>query len=342
MDFPITSIITWKEIFFTILRLIAVTTSILNIIVFLNPVLKDSTYRLLLITSIIELIYSFLLAMYYFIQEPFCIFLCTSGNQFIRCLLIILVENYLTSCLFVMNILIELWQSLKRLFLISNKKSVEKITVPIAMIIICFVSCIFYAPVMFLKKIVYSNETQHYKLENTEFGKTDFGRLIPFILSIIRLQLATTILIFLNIFTFFRFKKYFMRKSILNDRSSITTSSNFTLNYGTKSCTVKRKIKIRSSIKASKNITLMLISISVLFSIGTLPLAMYYALSDYFQVKFEFKVIMFDFATFCLYLFIIIKLAIYYIFNKMYRKILKNYFKRLICSIQNYFHSNYF
>lgn len=311
-----------REVFFTVLRTVAILTSILNIIVFLNSMLKDSTYRLLLISSLNDLFYSILVVLLFLIREPFCFLFCSSSNQYFRCVLYIFVENYLTSCLFMMNILIELLQSFKRLVVISNKKNVEKFSITGVVIVIFVISFTFYTPVIFLNKIVHLNETDEYKVEHTNFGKTNFGRMIPFFLSVIRLGLATIVLFVINVFTFVHFKKYFNRKSFLNDHNSCTPSTNLN-SYGTRPNPISSNY--RMSIKASKNITLMLISISVLFSLGTLPLALFYAFRDFLMVNEEYQIMMFDFCALCLHLFIIIKLFIYYSFNKMYRKILNSH-----------------
>lgn len=310
-----------KEVLFNCLRVLAILTSILNIIVFLNPMLKDSTYRLLLISSVNDLVYSLMVAVLFLIRESFCVLFCSPNSQYLRCLLHIIIEDYFTSCLFMINILIELLQSFKRLFVISNKKNFQHFSMSSAMIAIFLISFTFYSPVIFLNRIGYANTTNEYIVEPTDFGHTKFGRLIPFFLSLIRLVLATLILFAINILTFVRFRKYFNRKSFLNEQNSATNSTNF-FSYGTRSG--QKSSNFRMSIKASKNITLMLISISVLFSLGTMPFALYYAFRDFFEVKQEYQVMVFNFSAFCLHLFIIVKLFIYYCFNKMYRKILSS------------------
>lgn len=307
-----------KEILFTALRVIAILTSILNIIVFLNPILKNSTYRLLLISSVNDLVYSLMVVVLFLIREPFCIIFCTLSNQYLRYWLYIIIEDYLTSCLFMMNILIELLQSFKRLFVISNNKNMNTLSVSFYIIFFFLFSFTFYSPVVFLNKVVFINNTNEYKVEFTKFGTSKFGRLIPFLLSLIRLTLATIVLFLINILTFVRFKKYFKRKSFLNEKNS----TNF-ISYGTGQNPTATSV--RMSIRASKNITLMLISISVLFSLGSLPFALYYAFRDFFVVEHDYQILMFEFSVLCLHLFIIVKLFIYYSFNKMYRKILSNH-----------------
>lgn len=319
MDFSIFVMV--KVVLFTTLRVIAILTSILNIIVFLNPMLKDSTYRLLLISSVNDLAYSLMVVVLFLIRDPFCIIFCSLSNQYFRYWLYIIIEDYLTSCLFMMNILIELLQSFKRYFVISNNKNSNTLSVFYFVIYFFLFSFIFYSPVVFLNKVVFVNNTNEYKVELTQFGISKFGRLIPFFLSLIRLTLATIVLFVLNVLTFVRFKKYFNRKSFLSEQNSFKNSTNLT-SYGTRQKTTASSILL--PLKASKNITLMLISISVLFSLGSLPLALFYAFRDFFIVKHEYQIIMFEFSVLCLHLFIIVKLFIYYSFNKMYRKILSN------------------
>ena len=72
--------------------------------------------------------------------------------------------------------------------------------------------------------------------------------------------------------------------------------------------------------KAKRNLTLMIVSISFLFTIGTLPWAIYYTLSSLVSIPnlYPMQVL----ASCCLYLLVSLKIFVYYFFNRLFRQIL--------------------
>lgn len=94
----------------------------------------------------------------------------------------------------------------------------------------------------------------------------------------------------------------------------------------------KTNSKTNTSHKTSRNITLMLITVSFLFSFCTLPWATYYALS--LTVLQEEKNctthLFYIFGIICLYCLTNAKIFVYLIFNKLYRKVFTSYFRKFI------------
>lgn len=97
-----------EDYLFTTIGIIACATCIINILVFLNPKLKDATYKILLVISINDFIYAFLLIFYLWRKK--CVYpSCKLEVRYAFSLLSIMLDDYLSSCLALMNIFLELF-----------------------------------------------------------------------------------------------------------------------------------------------------------------------------------------------------------------------------------------
>ena len=90
-----------------------------------------------------------------------------------------------------------------------------------------------------------------------------------------------------------------------------------------------KQSKQSSDLRAKRNLTIMIISTSLLFTLGTLPWAVYYTLLNVIQLNFPFINNLQIIARSCLYSFIAVKIIVYYFCNRLYRKVLKQYLKRI-------------
>lgn len=90
-----------------------------------------------------------------------------------------------------------------------------------------------------------------------------------------------------------------------------------------------KQSKQSSDMRAKRNLTIMIISTSLLFTLGTLPWAVYYTLLNVIQLNFPFINNLQIIARSCLYSFIAVKIIVYYFCNRLYRQVLKQYLKRI-------------
>lgn len=90
-----------------------------------------------------------------------------------------------------------------------------------------------------------------------------------------------------------------------------------------------KQSKQSSDLRAKRNLTIMIISTSLLFTLGTLPWAVYYTLLNVIQLNFPFINNLQIIARSCLYSFIAVKIIVYYFCNRLYRQVLKQYLKRI-------------
>ena len=312
---PIKSDLNIEEIIFGFLSLIGTITSFTNSLVFWKLRFKDQVYKFYLISSIFDTFYMFSISINTFFA---CGVPCDrfSQNSLLKFLYIIALYDYLTSSIAIYNILIELFVTTQRYFLISRKKKLQNLNPITVMLVIVLISLFYYSPIIFLKKIFYA-EKIGYKMVYTNFGLSEPGRLIPIILSSIRLILASIILLIANLFTLKEFKKYLKQKKMMKF-TAIST------NIITSICDKPRKI---FKDKKIKNVTQMLISIAFVYSIGTLPYALYYGLSELFKTNnYIIDKILYSLGGIGFRFIIIIKILIFLKYNKNFR----NKFKQIL------------
>lgn len=295
------------EIGLSTLCLIGVFTSMINIFIFWNLRQKDQIYKFYLFSSIADYFYMLMIAFYVLFS---CGTPCENLNskKLYRHIYMIALDDYLTSCLAIYTILIELFVTIQRYCMFTTKKYFQSHQPNIVMALTSAFSLLFYLPVIFLKKIVYLGENS-FQIEYTNFGQSKAGRLIPIILSTIRLSIASILLLVINIFTLIKFQKYLKKKQTFR---FVDLTSN------SESCEIKARRDKEN--KSWKHITHMVIFIAFTYSFGTIPYAFYYGLSELFLAKnFFVNNVLSLIGRIGLRLMIIFKIIIYYNYNKVYK-----------------------
>lgn len=201
--------VVWPEFLYSSVCLFGTITVSLSISIFVNKSLKDRTYRFLLIEATVDFFYISMMGSSSLIN---CGSPCQSRSNTLWAQLIRLcIYDYLTSCLAINNILIEIFISIERLCIVSNKCYFQKLSFQPVVFTIGIFSLLFYTPVLFLESI--SNlGNGNYQLATTNFGNSEIGRLIPSVLTAIRLLLATVFLFSINVITLIKFKRHLNKK----------------------------------------------------------------------------------------------------------------------------------
>ncbi|RNA04434.1 hypothetical protein BpHYR1_052027 [Brachionus plicatilis] len=306
-----------EEIIFGFLSLVGTLTSVVNTLMFWKLRFKDQVYKYYLISSIFDTLYMFSIFLYTLIA---CGYPCEKLNKngLIKFIYLIAVYDYLTSCIAIYNILIEIFVTTQRYFLISRKKTLQNLNPNLVMFITILVSLLYYSPIVFLKKICFTANIG-FTMVYTNFGLSEVGRLVPIVLSSIRLILASVILLIANIFTLIEFKKYLKQKRLMK-------FSNLNSNLNSSYSGPRKQVKD----KKMKNVTQMLISIAFVYSIGTLPYALYYGLSELFKTNnFIIDKILYSFGGVGFRLIIILKILIFYKYNKIFQEEFRLIVKKL-------------
>jgi hypothetical protein len=207
--------------------LFGVFTNTINIAVFLNRQLKDSTYKYMMCHSLSNLFYLTIIT--FNIMSDCAEFCSTSGAYSMRIYELLFID-YLTSSLALFSILIDINLSLQRYLIVSNSRLSKFFTFKFVVPATFIFALIYYAPVLFLKDIVSNSFEQtnatvsSYKLVQNDFGKSPLGHLISIVLTSFRIFLATIVLGFMNILSAYKF--YMHLKSKKKKRNHSTLSGN--------------------------------------------------------------------------------------------------------------------
>jgi len=205
---------------------------VINVFVLSSSELKDSSYKFMLANSINNFFY--LLSVFKFFNcDQTCV--PNQGTLF-HLLYYIAVDEYLSSCMAIFNLLIQIFLSFQRILLVLNKKFFQNITPFKGILGISIISLIYYSPVLTIQKIELSiaNVTRNstieekpiYSIVSTNFGLSPFGQSIRIVLYSIRIILSTFILTILNVINYVLFKRYIKNKEKLLKKSEGKKSSN--------------------------------------------------------------------------------------------------------------------
>lgn len=202
---------------------------ILNVTVLSSKQLSNSSYKFMLANTLNNLLYLFLVMCYhiYFIVTIF-----VDENRFVFLIVHIAIMEYLTSCMAIFNLLIQIYLTLQRIFLVLNKSYLQNTNTLLPILIISFVSLMYYVPILFIQKVAtntmtLANETssqiEKISIVPTKFGSTELGKSVRIILSSGRIFLATILLSVVNIVCYFVYRRFLAKKSILT-RTATRTS----------------------------------------------------------------------------------------------------------------------
>jgi hypothetical protein len=212
----------WGYLVLPSLAIFGFLTNLINIIVLLNPKMKDISFKYLLAISISDLSYLFLCSYAFVYICPDC----PLGNTYFTQIAVIYSSNYLTSVLAIFNIFLAIYLSLIRYSILKNKKYFQSLNIYLVIASLFFISLIYYSPVLFFSKIIpiiqqninnnitviENNDYIEYKVIKTSVGASLYGKVTPIILSVIRLILAILIETSINIMNVIEFRKRYSNR----------------------------------------------------------------------------------------------------------------------------------
>jgi hypothetical protein len=310
-------IYTYDNIIVYTIRTISTFTSLINIFVFMHAkILKSSqSFYYLLFASLADFTYSGLLLISNLVNKECSASSVTCGQtgQLVSLILYLAITEYFSSSLAIFNIMMEIVQTIQRIFVLANKSIfLDRLRMGHVIGVLFIVAFIYYTPVIFVTQIitykVMLNDTFIYEQEvaNTEFGNGFWGKFLPISLSIVRSTLCGPFLFILILLNIKVFRTYLVKKK------SFTSSTS--------------SIKGRKSTKSNESLSLMLILISFLYIFGNLPYTIYIFIrtKDPTASYLEFLSWL---SRFCLCAGISLKILIYIWFNRLFREQLFYYFE---------------
>lgn len=204
--------LTWSAYIRLALSLFGVVLNLLNILVFLSPKLKGPCYQLMLVKSVANLFYnSFSVATEF---ATYCVN-CEITQYYASVVYTIVVNFYISSCVALLRILIEIAVSIYTFCILQNKfwsKKRWSIVITVALVVI---TCSVYAPRLFAyTPFRMPGSKTIYRISLTSFGLSDAFRIIGYVQQFLRIFFAVVVSSIINLVNMVKFKRRFSKNRI--------------------------------------------------------------------------------------------------------------------------------
>ena len=167
----------------------------LKIIVLRSGKLNDKTFKYFLVISVADLGYMSIFNVDSLLK------ILQIKHSFIEQLFQLCFINYLTSCLAMFVLLVDLVNSLNRCFICRNKYYFQKLSIQKVLTVFIVFSMIVYMPEILSKEIVFNQNKLIYDLVSTNWGKSKAGRIVIASIWATRIFLCSFILTVVNLNT---------------------------------------------------------------------------------------------------------------------------------------------
>ena len=204
--------LTWDLYTRMVFAILCILTNIINICVFLNPKLKDITYKYMLINSITNVIYMALSCssvLFYYCNE------CPSSQTYLSALFSIIFTFYIFDCLKLFHIIIQIIISMRIYLILLNNthkaNSYKRILTISATLTMAFFIQEPFSFEIFTRRNQFDSIVFH--IRANEFGKSVLGRSLVIAQFSTRIFLAVFVLGFINILSVIEFRKRFNHRN---------------------------------------------------------------------------------------------------------------------------------
>jgi hypothetical protein len=203
-------------IFVLPIRIFGTATNLINVIIFSSKKFKDKAFLYLLYHSLAEFVYLLLESI---LSVPYCGHYCKDSIKYslFAKILQIYVDEYLTSCLAILAILIEITVSFQRYLVVSNIdfcKIIKNGSPHLITIVLFFVSLLHYLPTIINFRVEKNpNKSNIYQVKTTIDGQ--IYKYFILVIIIIRGPIFTFIFTIISLFTLVKFKKQMKRKILI-------------------------------------------------------------------------------------------------------------------------------
>ena len=305
--------------------------NILNVCVFMNSKMKDISFSYLLAISISDVIY---LACNAYLFVTYCND-CSINKTYLTQIYFLYFHEFMSRSMAIFNILTDICLSIQRYLILINKTDsiLNNKNYKFVILGLLIFSFLYYLPLTFFKSInkINTNSTNtssnQYSLDLNYIGKSLIGQIILISISILRSFLGSivlTIIIILSIYEFKKRVKFTFRPNIKSNES-ISGQMSIETNFNNS----------RNKHRVSKNINLMVLYSSSFFIVGNTPHLIIYSLS-LVLVKTSQLIMIYRISLIIIFFAHNLNIFIYYSFNKMFKRILITYFKRIFAIIKKF------
>jgi hypothetical protein len=317
-------------------------TNLVNIVVFVQLKSKNPIYKLMLTNSVSNFIYSFIC---FFVFMMRCGRYCSIQNMYWVKFYEKYMFFYFTSCLGLFNVFIELLVSIQRYYIVTKPELKQKFSWRYAVIILFLFSLAIYTPNIAYRQIVHLdsfsnatslNSTFNFYLIQNDNSNQIAKQMIMFV-SGLRGVLVLILLFVVNLLLLHRFRYQVDKKAHIKSIISKENSNFEDIHHqqhedesrlkreATTSQTFKRKTNENEQ-RAKKNMTRMVIWMSIFFLIGNLLNTVSFYVLEIAQNSVKFITWFVLISNSLLFTSHGINIIFYYFFNNNYRNIFKKNF----------------
>ena len=307
----------WQIYFNLAVGAFGTATNIINISVLINPKLKDTSYRYMLIKAISDIIYLILSVSYNSINSCSN---CTSS--YISNAYSIAAGIYIMPSLAIFSTLIEIILSVYIFSILANRDWFTKRIFWITVVLAAFISSVFYISKPFALNVAYNPTLDSFYMTYSSFSLTQTYQILTILQYAVRIVLCVGILNVLNIVNAVKFRKRFSNRLGVFNSPSQTGAG---LGTGSGSKVLLTSMDTRNS-KSVKNITKMAI-VSAFFKIFLEMPYFICVIIDLTGFKNPSFVAFHYLSAGLVFLSPSLIFLVYYLFNKNYRNILNGYLR---------------
>ena len=186
-------------------------TNLINIVVLLNPSLKEPCFKFMLINSIAGFCHLNFINLY-----PFVLFCkCPLSRTYSAAIFTLLVKNYIGPSLSMFRIIYEICLTSHVYSILTNTRKFKWISTNYFIFAMFLFSFSYYLPVPVLKTLVAEESASEviYLVKLNWFGKTVVGRVIAISSDMVRIFMATVFLTSINVATVIKFRQRYGKKN---------------------------------------------------------------------------------------------------------------------------------
>lgn len=197
-------------------NLFGVIANLINISVFLNPKMKEISFKYMLANAISDVfLLGFNLTPYIFRCQN-----CKYTKYYSKHLFKLIVIEYFGRVLTVYTTLSELFLSIKRYSVLKNKPYIQEKNQKVLLVVLLLVSFVYYIPIplsLEVTPVSYLNQSinvtsQTFVVRSSKFGLTTAGKVIPIVLQVFRFFLGSVVITALNVKNMIEFRKRYGKK----------------------------------------------------------------------------------------------------------------------------------
>lgn len=196
-------------------------TNTINIWIFLNPKLKDTSYKYMLVNSITNVIYA--------LTSFISIFLvncsnCPAAESYEAAIYSIGFFYYLANCLQLFKVTLEVTLSFYTYSILWSIKWFLRISFKFIVLILFIFSMVIYIEIIFSYKItqsIKSNDSITYSAILNSFGNSNTGKTLSISAFFIRIFLAVLVLRIINLLSVIKFRKRYKSRKIGNNNNNL-------------------------------------------------------------------------------------------------------------------------